>query len=166
MSKMKDPSGLLSQFQKLLDQGFELDSDAIVDNYLVMKDVINNGNRYSIAKIVDKNVQALAILGECDPINGVACYQLGYAVRTEFRNRGLAKEASERAIKELKNDLAKMNVHYFYVEAVVDRKNESSLKVAEKILSTNKIMILDEHTKIPAYFFHRQFDTSIASIEI
>lgn len=110
--------------------------------------------RISYAFIKGRQVRAYAMFLSTEPMDGVPCFQLGYAVRPEYRGHGLGSEIVRKAIEELYSGL-KGSMPAFYIEAVVDRNNFVSQRIAEKHLSEDAIEVSDGYSGEPAIAYIR-----------
>ncbi len=90
MSIMADPMIALLSLQDVLKNGPPVDPRELDDGYAKMYDEPNGGKRFSYAKILGREVQVVAIFGLENPIDGVVCYNVGYAVNENHRGRALA----------------------------------------------------------------------------
>lgn len=86
-------------------------------------------------------------------IDGIPCFQVGYAVPEAYRSRGWAIQILEQGLDELSNGLAQHGVKKFYVEAVVGTPNLASFGVAKRVLSTEPVSTTDSVSGEPAYAF-------------
>src|SRR6185437_8148715 len=102
--------------------------------------------RFTYAVVVNGRVQAIALLTPAERIEGIPCFQIGYAVIESMRSRGLAKRTALHAIDELRNGLQRNGVGRFYVEAIVSKLNVASNAVARQILSEDPSEGTDEHS--------------------
>ncbi|MCF8534118.1 MAG: GNAT N-acetyltransferase [Reyranella sp.] len=140
---MTDPAVALASFQQALNRGqIRLQRGALDPNLYVYQDV--NGTRLTYVRLEGRTVTALAMFVNVEPIDGVPCFQTGYAVPEKFRKQGRAQEIIEAAIAELQKGLARNNVPKFCVEAIIAADNEASKRVAEKVLSTSSKATTDE----------------------
>lgn len=156
MSLMEGPIALLLDIQKALDSGVTVDPRELDHGYKMIYDEPKVGlRRYSFVKIVEGEAQALSIFGLEIPINEITCYNVSYAVKENHRGRGLAVEAVNRGFEKLKIEMTKANLKSFYVEAVIDRNNLQSLKVASKLFSSPALPIEDGESGIPAFHFKK-----------
>lgn len=145
MVEMADPMIALRLLQKALDAD-QVDLRGLDGGYLKMEDAVPSGERYSYAKIVDGVAQAVSIFGLDDPIDGVECFSVGYAVNENHRRRGLAVEAVNTGIEDLKKRFLQTKLKRFYVEAVIEVKNISSIKVAKKLFSEPGIPCIETYS--------------------
>ncbi len=156
MKSMADPMDALRSMQQALIDGTPLYLLKLEGEYQWRFDQYPDGTgRYLFAKIVNGNPLALAIFALDKPIDGIECYSLGYAVNENFRRRGLALEAFQTGINELKKQLSRTELKKFYVEAVIDVTNEASIRFAEKLFAQRGQKILEEESGRPALHFKR-----------
>ncbi len=155
MSEMANPLVALRKFQAALNEN-PVDPSQLDLGYLMMYDEPSIGRkRFSYAKIVDGIVQVVAIFGLADDLDGIPCYNLGYAVNESLRGRGLALEAINRGLNDLKEKLGLANMKTFYIEAIVDKTNLASVKVAEKFFSTRGKMTQERISGTRSLHFKR-----------
>ncbi|MGZ3745075.1 MAG: GNAT family N-acetyltransferase [Pseudobdellovibrionaceae bacterium] len=155
MPMMADPMIALLSLQKVLNSGPPVDPRELDEGYAKMYDEPNGGKRYSYAKIIEGEVQAVSIFGLEDPIDGVDCYSVGHAVNENHRGRGLAVEAVDKGVEELKNKFRQTSMGRFYLEAVIDVTNIHSIKVAEKLFSDSPEKIIEKYSGKPALHFKK-----------
>lgn len=155
MTSMADPMIALLKFQQAMENGPPLDPRKLEGSYLKMYDEPNGGKRYSYAKIVDGDVQAVSIFGLVDPVDGVGCYSIGYAVNKPYRGRGLAVEAVNKGIQDLKKRFSLTNIERFYIEAVIDITNSHSIRIAEQLFYSPGVSIQELESGQPALLFRR-----------
>lgn len=155
MSLMADPMVVLRNFQQQLNTGDPIDPRLLEESYLKMYDEPNGGRRYSYAKIIDGEAQALSIFGLENPIGGLQCYSIGYAVSERHRGRGLAVEAVNRGLVDLEQKLGVAGTDRFYLEAVINVTNRPSIKVSEKLFSDPGEQIIETYSGERALRFKR-----------
>ena len=93
-------------------------------------------------------VQVLATFKQENLIDGVETYNLNYAVNENNRGAGLANEAIKIGLTELKKHMKS-----FYIEAIVEKENIASIKVAKKIFPNPGVEMTDEFSGMPSLFF-------------
>jgi RimJ/RimL family protein N-acetyltransferase len=148
---MVDPTKSLRSFQQALLSGYVRTQRCELDEKLVVHlDNPNGAPRFTYARLHGQTVAALVMLVLVEPIGGLPCFQLGYAVDEEYRNRGFATEAVLSSIAELKNGLGRSGGTDFCVEAVVGASNKASQRVVEKVGFTSSEEIVDEFSGEPA----------------
>ena len=146
MSEMADPIVILNRFQEVLDQGMPLDSDELEENYKFYYDEPENGRRFSFVKVINREAQSLVIFGLEDPIEGLTCYNVGYAVKESFRGRGFAIEAINHGLKKLIKQLSDEGIKKFYLEALIDKNNINSISVAKRFFSDEPVLTIDRES--------------------
>lgn len=152
MSKMADPMIALREIQQALNNDIRFEHRKLSVEYLAMnKDFPDGGKTYSYAKIIDREIQALAIFVVEEPHRNVSRYSVGYAVKESHRGRRLAVEAVNKGIEDLKIKFGKN----FYLEALIDEKNIHSINAAKKIFPGSGIPKPDEETGTPALLFYK-----------
>jgi len=116
--------------------------------------------RFSYTLMEAGKVIALAILVPGQPIDGVPCFDLGYAVDESHRSRGLAKLIVIVAMEEMQHGLARQEIFEFCVEAVVGVKNMSSQKVAQQVVQQAPMEITDAYSGEPALRYLKRIKTN------
>ena len=155
MSLMPDPLDALKSLQQEVDGGMSVNLCELDEDYKMIYDEPGDKKRFSYAKIVDGKVQALSIFAIAEPIDGVPCFNIGYAVEQNNRGCGLGVEAVNKGIDELKNGFGRTKMESFYLEAIVEETNKPSIKVAEKLFSCSGKAIIDQYTGKSALYFKR-----------
>lgn len=137
LSGLVNPADALPSFQKAYEKGeLQLQHCEAEKSFFVYADQPNGELRLSYARIEAGQVTALVIYFNVPPINGLPCFQVGWAVPEAFRNQGRARRAVQASLRELDQGFAKRGIiPKFYVEAVVGADNEPSQKVAFATLS-------------------------------
>ncbi|MBL7542575.1 MAG: hypothetical protein JNL11_02110 [Bdellovibrionaceae bacterium] len=149
----------LSSLQNEIDQGRfnQLSSQncALAKNYKLIFDTPAGQSRYSYAKIISNKVLALSIFAMAQPISGLVCFNIGYAVSRSSRGQNLGVEAVSIGISELEVGLKRNNLKEFYIEAVVEETNYYSIVVANKIFGNTGNKIVDASSGKPAFAFQK-----------
>lgn len=160
MADMANPMDALLSYQQALRAGMPFDlNDLDADAYWKRNGEVAGATRFDYVKIIDGEVQALAMFVEEEPHNGTARYSIAYAVSETHRGRGLAVEAINKGIEDLKEKYSRVRVKSFYVEALIDQTNTPSIKVAKQVLSESGFATPDSETDTPALLFYRKFLT-------
>lgn len=154
MPEITDPMNALESLQVEL-RNVSIQPCELDPSLSLITDHPNGQLRLSYAKIDNGIVKSLAIFASSDPIDGVTCFNLGYAVAKDFRNQGLASAIVEAAISELQHGLGRNGVPRFYVEGIVSVNNIASQKVAERVLSKEAEAVVDEYSGEDAYHYTR-----------
>lgn len=93
-----------------------------------------NTPRITYARLKGSHVTAVTVITTGDPVNGVRCFHIGYAVREDQRGKGLAKELVAAALEDFAGNMHKNGLDEFWVEASVDQDNPASAAVARAVL--------------------------------
>jgi len=119
MSLMANPMDALRSYQQALDAGMPVDPNELDADYLKRSGEVAGAKRFDYVKLIDGQVQALAMFVEEEPHNRVARFCLAYAVSENNRGRGLAVEAINKGIEDLRKQFSLAGVKSFYVEALI-----------------------------------------------
>jgi hypothetical protein len=155
MESMANPMNALLEIQEALNSQTPFDVPELGGGYKTWPNEYENGKTHSFAKIINGEIQALAIFGLVNPVNGIECWSLGYAVSENYRRRGLAVEAVKKGLEELKKIFSRASLKSFYIEGVIDIENDPSIKLAEKIFSSTGRKIIDEESGRRALLFEK-----------
>ena len=157
MPLMPDLMNALTSLQLELDRGGLIVNPCALDlQYKMIFDQPNGEGRFTYAKVIDGEVLALANFVLAEPIDGVPCFNVGYAVKPNHRGQGLGVEAVSVGIEELKNGFGQTHRgKSFYVEAIVEVSNQLSIKVAERLFSGSGEPIIDAPSGKPALHFKK-----------
>lgn len=154
MSLMANPMEALLKYQHAVNAG-AVDPNQIEGGYLKLSGEVPSGKKYDFVKILAGEVQALAIFGEEESYKGVPRYSVGYAVSENHRGRGLAVEAVNKGIEEFKKEFSRLKIKNFFVEAMIDKNNTPSIKVAKKLFPGDGVPKPDSETGTPALLFYK-----------
>lgn len=137
MSNIVNPADALPSFQIALDRGeLHLQQCEKDKDLFVCPDQTPNGIRLTYARIENGTATALAIYFNVDPLHGLPCFQVGWAVPEGYRQQGRATATVLASLAELEHGFsARGIIPSFYVEAVVGTDNIASQKVAAATLS-------------------------------
>lgn len=136
MAQLVNPMDGLISLQDAMDKKLVEFTPGELSSDIVMHfDQPEGETRFSFAKIVNDEIQAYSVFVMAEPLNGLLCLNLGYAVPKKYRQQGLALDILEKSIKELANGLGRNNIKEFYLEAIVGTNNEASQKLAYKVIS-------------------------------
>lgn len=150
---MTDPSTALESFQKAYDSGYiRLKQCTLDTNLYLFKDEAMGSKRCTYVRVENaKIVTAFVMLAWTQPIDGIPCLAIGYAVPEKFRRQGRAKDAVKAALAEIKHELSRAPIKRYCVEAIVERTNEGSKRIAEQLISDEPEAITDEISGLPAF---------------
>jgi len=156
MSAMVDPMKALVQLQEALDSHRVLPVRCELHPDLqVIFDQPLGGLRITYAHIESEKVISVSVFALADPIDGVPCFNIGYAVIEDMRQRGLATDVVSKGIEELTNGFRRNGTEKFYIEAVVSDSNTPSNRLARKLLSNSPVPCTDVHSGEPALQYVR-----------
>jgi hypothetical protein len=151
---MTDPMDALVQLQSALDNHFispspcELNKDILVE-----ADQPNGTARFTYIKHKGGHAQAISLFVAAEPIEGVRCFQMGWATLESERGLGYATYVTEKGIEEITNGLIRNGVTTFYLEAVISVSNQPSIKLAAKLISESPKECTDTFSGEPALQF-------------
>jgi hypothetical protein len=161
---MTDPYQALVSFQQALLLGsVDLRPGELDPKLFVHADRPNGAMRLTYVRLEGLSVTALVSVVHAEPLEGLPCFQIGYAVAELYRKQGRAIEAVEGALLELQHGLARAGISAFYVEAVIDTDNEASQRVARKTLSAAPDPVTDGPSGWAALHYLRIFETTPSS---
>lgn len=92
-------------------------------------------------------------------VDGFPCVALGYAVPEHLRNKGLAQTIMRDVIQDQIVKAHRAGHSSVYVEAVVDKTNLASQRVAAAVLIVEPEEIVEGESKRPAYRYTKRFDS-------
>jgi len=138
MARMTDPMDGLRSLQIALDHNeVELLDCEVHPDIKVILDHPNGEPRITYVTIREHKALAISIFVRADPLEGLPCFNLGYAVAESERQQGLATVIVQKGLDELGNGMRRHGVPRFYVEAVVEVSNIPSHKLARRLISDN-----------------------------
>lgn len=151
MPQITDPAQAMKSFQEVLKaEGLPLHQGEIDPNIYLHKDNPNGKLRFSYVTLDGLTVTAFVSFVVCNPIEGIPCFNIGYAVPEKYRNQGRAKRIIRSAIIEMKNGISRAGIPTFYIEAIIGKNNQPSKRVAEQIISNQAQEITDQVSGLPA----------------
>lgn len=156
MSSMTDPINALVELQRALDKRIVSPHPcAIHKDISVIVDQPNGAPRYTYTKVKNGKVQSIALFVLTEPVEGIPCFQMGWATVESLRDQGLATDTTTKGIDELRNGLKKHGVGKFYIEAIVSDSNQPSNRIAKKLLSDSPVKCTDSFSGEPAVQYLR-----------
>jgi hypothetical protein len=133
MTTMTDPLDGLIALQDALNQRLvQLSPCELHSDISIHVDQPNGHQRLSYTKVVKGEIQAYSVFVLTEPLNGLPCFNLGYAVPEKFRKQGFATDIFKKSIDELTSGFGRNKVKEFYLEAVVSVDNIASQKMISK----------------------------------
>lgn len=162
MSSMTNPHDGLVSFQRALDDGDINLHRCVTDNelYVYVDTPSPEVLRYTYTRLLPNHISSgISIVVMAEPYEGLPCFQVGYAVPIEYRGQGNATDVLTASIKELRAGLSRNGVNSpIYIEALIDKTNTDSIRVAEKVLGPYVKEAIDKFTGTPAYQFVLKVD--------
>jgi RimJ/RimL family protein N-acetyltransferase len=154
---MTDPGNALDSFQKVFSDGrIKLQKGSLDSDLYLFYDAPKGTPRFTYVRLEGKTVTAFVEFVAWDPIDGLRCMHIGYAVPEAYRGKGRATEIVTAAIAELKNGLKRGGIKEFYVEAMVGSDNVASQHVAAKAISDKPVETMDSISGLPALQYLRK----------
>lgn len=151
--KMTNPHDALLSFQKALaNNAVQLQKCALYDDLYVHLDRPMGNERFTYALIRNRTVRAYAIIVVDDPVEGVPCFGVGYAVAKNYRKQGLGYQVVEKSLSEFINGM-KPHIPKFYFESIVGEDNLGSQRISEKYISSDCEKIIDSVSGLPAFHY-------------
>lgn len=149
---MTDPMDSLNGMQSALNEGLvSLQPCETHQEIGVLFDQPNGVSRFSYVQLNGVDVQAIALIVLTESIEGLPCFQIGYAVNDQMRLKGLGKGIINKALTEFRNGMYRNSVKDYYIEAIISRDNIASIQIAKSIFPNNPLEIEDELSGEPAY---------------
>ncbi|EJL6987680.1 GNAT family N-acetyltransferase [Vibrio cholerae] len=151
---MTDPMNAMKSLQAEIPNGIPLQICFVHKEVKMLFDRPNGLDRFSFVELDKANkIIAFSVFVLADSMQGVPCLNVGYAVPTEERGKGLGKNIVEKSLSELTHILKQQGVNQFYVEAVIGTNNIASQKIAEKLFSSEFEQIKDCVYGSDAYYY-------------
>lgn len=149
---MTDPMNSLNGLQLALNAGtIQLSKCDVHPRLKVLLDLPNNIARFTYAQVDGNSVQAVALLVMTEPVEGLPCFQLGYAVTESLRGQGIGSKITQQAIDELVNGLSRTPMKEFYLEAIVACENHASNNILKRLISEPPKPCKDGFSGEPAF---------------
>ena len=157
---MIDPSNALQSFQQEFSLGnLKLQPGTLYPGLFVHVQPLGNTKfRMTYVQLENLTVTSFVNFVPCDQIENIPCFQVGYAVPAGYRNQGRAKEAIKMALAEMKFGYQRAGITKFFIEAIVEQSNKSSLRVAEQTISETPISMVDQFSNMPSFQYLRKIE--------
>jgi hypothetical protein len=141
--------GLISLQAALRTGNVKLERCELHPELQVLLDSPGGEMRLTYALAFHGRVRATTVFAPTQPVNGIPCFNVGWAVAEALRGKGLATSTVTKAIEELEYNMKKRGGSRFYIEAIVATSNEPSNRLARKLISTEPTEGTDEHSGEP-----------------
>jgi hypothetical protein len=157
-----DPMNALVGLQSALNVGsVQLRPCELHSDLTVLLDHPNGVPRFTYASVKNNKVHAIALFVVTEPVEGVPCFNIGYAVIEPMRNKGVATKILEQAISELTHGHSRSSAKEFYLEAIVSTSNLASNKLAAKLISDSPGTGTDEYSGEPIFSYLRKVSCGV-----
>ncbi|TJV41888.1 MAG: GNAT family N-acetyltransferase [Mesorhizobium sp.] len=159
---MTDPAIGMHSFQEALDDNVLDLTPGMVDQTVFVHLDYPDGvePRWTYVRLETGKVTAFVNILVVEPVEGIPCFGIGYAVPEQFRNQGRAKELVGAAIEEMREGFGKAGMPEFFVEAIIDQDNLASQHVASATLSPDPVSVVDQLSGKPAFQYVRRLQTA------
>jgi len=157
MSNMTDPMNALKQLQIALDKRVvQLTPCEIYRDLSVIIDQPNGKSRFTYVFMENGLVQAVSLFVLAELVEGIPCFNVGYAVVENKRGKGLGTKVLKQGVDELLNGSRRNGIPEFYIEAIVYETNDPSNKLAKKVISEAPESITDCFSGEAAFHYIRK----------
>jgi hypothetical protein len=153
---MTEPMVALKGLQTELANGIALMECELNPRIDLIQDYPAGQQSMSYSRIEQGVVRSIAVLVPVEPIDGVPCFRMTFAVGEASQGQGLAVEIVEVAIAELRHGLGRNGIVAFLVEAIVATDNVFAKKVANRVLSQDHddVVYVDCNAKFGVRVYH------------
>jgi GNAT superfamily N-acetyltransferase len=159
---MTDPMNALTGLQTAINaRTVRLTPCDLHSEIQMLFDEPNGKPRFTYAQVQAGAVQAIMSFVLVEPVQGVPCFQMGYAVIETMRGQGIGARIVEHAIDELRHGLGRTPAKEFYLEAVVSDSNVASNKIARRLISHSPKSCSDCFSGEPAHQYLRRIQCSV-----
>jgi hypothetical protein len=132
---MTEPMAALKGLQAELANGIVLMECELNPRIDLIQDYPAGQQSMSYSRIEQGIVRSIAVLVPVEPVDGVPCFRMTFAVGEASQGQGLAVEIVEVAIAELRHGLGRNGIVAFLIEAIIGTDNALAQKVANRVLS-------------------------------
>lgn len=156
-----NPTDTLSKLQEALDGGWvELRPGDVHADIGMWIGEPGGATRLTYARVSGRSVEAVAVFAHNGYIDGIPCFQAGYAVIDSMRRKGVATDVVSKGIEEMRKGFGRQGAKKFYVEAVVDLANAASNRLAKRLLSDAPETIVDAFSGESAHRYLKLIECS------
>jgi hypothetical protein len=133
---MTNPMDSLRLLQQAIDkQIVKFQHCEIFPDIAIHFDKPNDVPRFTYAHMENGIAQSIALFVMVNPVEGIHCFQMGWATAETMRRNGLATDVVSKAVKELKNGVNRNGISRFYIEAIISERNTESQRLAARIFT-------------------------------
>lgn len=156
MASMTDPMDSLRLLQQALDEKIvDFQQCDLYPDVAIHYDTPNDTPRFTYAILKDKVAQSIALFVRTEPVEGILCFQMGWATIESMRGKGLATDIVTKGISELKNGMDRNGINKFCLEAVISESNIESIKLAGKLFTESPKPCVDSFSGVDAFQYLR-----------
>ncbi|WP_078802579.1 GNAT family N-acetyltransferase [Pseudomonas fluorescens] len=158
MTVMTDPTVGMNNLQRAITKNnVVLTKGEIYPDLQMLVDHPAPGEvRVTYAKVLHGRIRGYVVFVKAQPFEGVPCFSIGYAVPEKFRKHGVGTEVVEKGIRELRNGMARNGLRQFYIEAIVDKNNIASQRLAVKVIAMEADRnVIEKESGKPAVVYMR-----------
>ena len=160
MTQMTDPFDGLKELQKAIDARIvQMTPCELHPDICVHFDRPNGEHRFSYALIENGEIKSFAVFVIVEPLEGLPCFNVGYAVPLKYRKQGFATEILKKSADELRHGFGRNSIKEFYLEAIVGADNVGSQKLASKFFETTPRECTDSFSGKPALAYTKLINT-------
>lgn len=154
MPRITDPMNALMLLQQAIDDDLvTLQKCEINPELVVLYDSPIDTPRFTYALLSGRKVKSIALFVLTKKIEGIPCFQMGWATLDSERRNGLAKNVVSKGLVELKTGMKRNGINKFYIEAIIAESNLASTKLASNIYSAAPLPCIDEFSNTSALRF-------------
>lgn len=154
MPGMTDPMNSLRLLQDAINGSqVSFQRCEIYPDIAVLHDTPNGTPRFTYAFLNGRKALSVALFVLTEPVQGVPCFQMGWATIESERGKGRATDVVSKGLAELINGMRRNGIEKFYIEAVIGEPNTESLRLASKIFSDEPAPCTDSFSGVSALQF-------------
>lgn len=114
--------------------------------------------RLTYVRLQGKTVTSMVQMLRAEPVEGLPCVSVAWAVPPEFRGEKRAGETFLAALREFRHGFAQSGPKSFYVEGVAKVDNIPSRRTAEKVFLSPGMEGIDKEANVPIFQYLRRID--------
>ncbi|MBT3135648.1 hypothetical protein KL866_11115 [Alteromonas sp. ALT199] len=156
MHPHQDPMTGLKNLESALSQGFRMTRVPFTEDIYYVKDNGLYNKRYTYARLTGLKVEQIVVLDENQPLDGLPCFCLFYGTVEKLRGQGKTTAFIEIILERFKKDLPG-RYKEFFVEALIETDNDSSMAIANKLFGASKHDGVDEHSGVPTRIWQTKY---------
>jgi len=152
LSELPNLMDSIVNLQAALDAGtVKMRTCEIHQELQVLVDYPEGDLRLTYTRITEGFVLSVVVFIMAAPIDGVACFTVGYAVLESMRGRGVATQTVQWAMDELLNGLKRNGITKLYVEALESISDVPANRLAKRLFSESPTKSTEKLSGKPVY---------------